>query len=196
MRRFLQKIERDEPLLAVAIARQFCASYEKDTPARPLLSGVFFLVRLGEQWHQLCVMAVMHDERFFLRAITATDIGLGESFLDGDWTTPDLVALLLLMVRNLRVTDARNRLASVIRVFASRVRPRLRADFACKRCRSAPVDRRPWFEIGNLCGCLCSLAPRIASSKQHSGTEKGRRVKASFLSKAMGFVLKPSCGVT
>ena len=42
----------------------------------------------------------VHDERFFLRALTGGDIGLGESFMDGDWTTPDLVPLVRLMLRN------------------------------------------------------------------------------------------------
>ena len=44
----------------------------------------------------------VHDERFFLRALTGGDIGLGESFMDGDWTTPDLVPLVRLMLRNRR----------------------------------------------------------------------------------------------
>ena len=43
----------------------------------------------------------VHDERFFLRALTGNDIGLGESFMDGDWTTPDLVPLVRLMLRKL-----------------------------------------------------------------------------------------------
>jgi hypothetical protein len=47
----------------------------------------------GDPSAELRAMAVIHDERFFLRAITATDIGTGESFMDGDWTSPDLVAL-------------------------------------------------------------------------------------------------------
>ncbi len=50
---------------------------------------------------ELCV----HDERFFWRALIGSDIGLGESFMDGDWTSPDLVALIRLMLRNLRIVD-------------------------------------------------------------------------------------------
>jgi cyclopropane-fatty-acyl-phospholipid synthase len=45
-------------------------------------------------------MMVMHDERAFARAILEGDRGLGESFMDGDFSSPDLVALLRLAIRN------------------------------------------------------------------------------------------------
>ena len=46
--------------------------------------------RFGEPGELDAVLWV-HDERFFLRALMGGDIGVGESFMDGDWTTPDLV---------------------------------------------------------------------------------------------------------
>src|SRR4051812_43531740 len=36
---------------------------------------------------------IVHNERFFLRALTGNDIGIGESFMDGDWSSPDPVPL-------------------------------------------------------------------------------------------------------
>lgn len=51
----------------------------------------------------------VHDERFFRRALLGADIGIGESFMDGDWTTPDLVTLTRLMLRNRHLVDG-NRL--------------------------------------------------------------------------------------
>jgi cyclopropane-fatty-acyl-phospholipid synthase len=57
----------------------------------------------------------IHDDRFFLRAIAGADIGIGESFMDGDWSSPDLVALIRLMVRNQAVPDRGSRLAGVAR---------------------------------------------------------------------------------
>jgi cyclopropane-fatty-acyl-phospholipid synthase len=48
---------------------------------------------------------VVHDERFFRRALLGADIGIGESFMDGDWTTPDLVGLTRLMLRNRQLID-------------------------------------------------------------------------------------------
>ena len=45
-------------------------------------------------------MMVIHDERAFGRAILAGDRGLGEAFVDGDWSSPELVGLLRLALRN------------------------------------------------------------------------------------------------
>lgn len=76
----------------------------------------------GESNASLRAMAVIHNERFFVSAITGADIGIGEAYMDGDWTTPDLVALVRVVVRNLRVIDSRNRFAAVARAFLSRMR--------------------------------------------------------------------------
>jgi len=51
----------------------------------------------------LSASVVVRDERFFRRALTGADIGIGESYMDGDWTTPDLVSLGRLMLRNRHV---------------------------------------------------------------------------------------------
>jgi cyclopropane-fatty-acyl-phospholipid synthase len=45
-------------------------------------------------------MMVIHDERAFRRAILEGDRGLGESYMDGDFSSPDMVALLRLALRN------------------------------------------------------------------------------------------------
>jgi cyclopropane-fatty-acyl-phospholipid synthase len=47
----------------------------------------------------------VHDSRFFRRAL-AGEVGLGESYMDGDWSTPNLVALVRLMLANRNVLDA------------------------------------------------------------------------------------------
>jgi cyclopropane-fatty-acyl-phospholipid synthase len=47
-------------------------------------------------------MMVVHDERTFRRALLGGERGLGESYMDGDWSSPDLVALLRLALRNRR----------------------------------------------------------------------------------------------
>jgi cyclopropane-fatty-acyl-phospholipid synthase len=68
----------------------------------------------------------VHDERFFLRALTGGDIGLGESFMDGDWTTPDLVPLVRLMLRNRRVIEGPSRVAGARHRLAGGLARRLR----------------------------------------------------------------------
>lgn len=63
------------------------------------------------------VLAV-HDERFFLRALLAGDVGIGEAYMDGEWSTPDLIAVVRLAVRNLDQLDSRNRFLTSFRRFS------------------------------------------------------------------------------
>lgn len=49
----------------------------------------------------------VHDERFFRRVLTRADIGLGEAYMDGDWTTPDLVAACRVLLRNRAAFEGR-----------------------------------------------------------------------------------------
>ena len=75
---------------------------------------------------ELDATLTIHDERFFLRALTGNDVGLGESFMDGDWTTPDLVSLVRLMLRNRRAIEGRSRFTGALRRLAGGVARRLR----------------------------------------------------------------------
>ena len=81
--------------------------------------------RYGEPG-ELDATLTVHDERFFLRALTGHDIGLGESFMDGDWTTPELVPLVRLMLRNRRLLDGQSRLTGALRRLAGGLARRLR----------------------------------------------------------------------
>ena len=81
--------------------------------------------RFGEPG-ELDATLTVHDERFFLRALTGSDIGFGESFMDGDWTTPDLVALVRLSLRNRRVLDGQSRFTGALRRLAGGLARRLR----------------------------------------------------------------------
>src|SRR4051812_43809086 len=80
----------------------------------------------GEPTAALRAMAVIHDERFFVRALTGADVGIGESYMDGDWTTPDLVSLVRLMIRNQGALDRQNRLAGAAHRFVGGLARRLR----------------------------------------------------------------------
>jgi cyclopropane-fatty-acyl-phospholipid synthase len=48
----------------------------------------------------------VHDARVFRRALTGGEVGLGEAYMDGDWSTPDLVALVRLVLANRQVLAA------------------------------------------------------------------------------------------
>jgi len=74
----------------------------------------------GDPKAELRAMAVIHDERFFLRALTGADVGMGESYMDGDWSSPDLVSVVRVATRNLRNLDSGNALFSGLRKAAFR----------------------------------------------------------------------------
>jgi cyclopropane-fatty-acyl-phospholipid synthase len=68
----------------------------------------------------------VRDDRFFWRALTGADIGIGESYMDGDWTTPDLVAIGRLMLRNRRVFGRQGVVAGALTQAVGLVARRLR----------------------------------------------------------------------
>src|SRR6476620_7397061 len=88
---------------------------------------------------------VVRDERFFLRALTGSDIGIGEAFMDGDWTTHDLVPLARLMLRNRRVLDGQNRLVGALRRLAGALARRLRDNSVAGSRRHI----RRHYDLGN-----------------------------------------------
>lgn len=99
----------------------------------------------GQAASELHAMAVIHDERFFLRAVTGADIGMGESFMDGDWTSPDLVSLVRVAVRNLRLLDSGYPLLSWARRWFSRLRHRLRGN----TLRGSRRNVQHHYDLGN-----------------------------------------------
>jgi cyclopropane-fatty-acyl-phospholipid synthase len=66
----------------------------------------------------LHAVVAVHDERFFQRALFGGDVGVGEAYMDGDWSTPDLVAVVRLAVRNLDRLESSNRLLTAFRRMA------------------------------------------------------------------------------
>jgi cyclopropane-fatty-acyl-phospholipid synthase len=75
---------------------------------------------------ELNASLVVRDERFFLRALAGSDIGIGESFMDGDWTTPDLVPLVRLMLRSRRALDGRRSILRAMNTWRGAIARRLR----------------------------------------------------------------------
>ena len=78
----------------------------------------------GDATSPLQAMVVVHHPRFFRRAVFGGDVGMGESYMDGDWSSPDLVSVVRLAVRNLHAVENKNRIFSTaMRVF-DRIRHR------------------------------------------------------------------------
>jgi cyclopropane-fatty-acyl-phospholipid synthase len=65
------------------------------------------------------------DERLFRRVLTGGDIAFGEAYVDGDWSSPDLVGVLRLAIRNLALFEDRNRVLSAASRWADYARHRL-----------------------------------------------------------------------
>ena len=148
---------------------------------------------------RLRAMAVIHDERFFLRALLGADIGMGESYMDGDWTTPDLVSLVRVAVRNLRTLDAQHKVLSGIRAFASRVRHKLRANTIA----GSKKNIRAHYDLGNEFYELFLDSQMMYSSAyfrdEHDSLEAAQREKIDLACRKLDLqagdrVLEIGCG--
>jgi cyclopropane-fatty-acyl-phospholipid synthase len=89
-------------------------------------------------------MAVVHDQQFFVRAVLGADIGIGESYMAGDWSSPDLVSLVRLCVRNLRLLD-RSTWFSRLHAWAAGFRHRLRSN----TIRGSRKNITAHYDLGN-----------------------------------------------
>ena len=84
--------------------------------------------RYGDETAGLHATLVIHHDRFYQRALTGGDVGLGEAYMDGDWSSPDLVAVVRLAVRNLDRLEQTNGLLSTVNGAVERIRHALRAN--------------------------------------------------------------------
>jgi cyclopropane-fatty-acyl-phospholipid synthase len=64
--------------------------------------------RLGQSGGQPALQMTVKEYRFFKRVMLSGDIGFGESYTDGDWTTPDLPGLLTVLAANETVMNDRS----------------------------------------------------------------------------------------
>ncbi len=77
---------------------------------------------------ELNTQLLVHRERFFARALLGGDTAIGEAYMDGDWSTPDLVSLMRLAVRNLAQLEKSNTFFSALSRFADRLRQSMRTN--------------------------------------------------------------------
>jgi len=83
---------------------------------------------LGDPNAELRAEIVVHDERFFSRALLGGDVAMGEAFMDGDWTTNDLVSVVRIAARNLTRLEGDNSFMSYASRLADTVRHRFRSN--------------------------------------------------------------------
>lgn len=63
----------------------------------------------------LIAAVVVHNESFYRRVALGGSIGAAESFMDGDWSTDDLTAVVRLMIRNSGATGQLERWSNFLR---------------------------------------------------------------------------------
>jgi len=105
---------------------------------------------------------VVHDERFFSRVLWREEIGMGESYMDGDWSSPDLVAVARFAIRNMAELNRRNRVASAINRWRMRAVHSLRAN----TLRGSRKNIRYHYDLSNEFFRLF-LDPTMAYSCAH-----------------------------
>ncbi len=98
----------------------------------------------GNAGSDLNAVMDVHEERAFSRAIFGGDIGMGEAYVDGLWSSPDLVALVRLAVRNLDVFDAGARWPSTLSRWVERARHALRRNSV----RGSRLNIRYHYDLG------------------------------------------------
>lgn len=86
------------------------------------------LYRFGQAGTEPSLLLSVREYRFFRRAILAGDIGFGEAYTDGDWTTDDLPGLLTLLAANEAVLNDRSIVTSTIGRWGNYLRHLLRAN--------------------------------------------------------------------
>jgi cyclopropane-fatty-acyl-phospholipid synthase len=87
----------------------------------------------------------VHDERFFRRALTGADIGAGESYMDGDWTTDNLVSVARLLLRNRRVIEGKSPVAGTLKKAVAGIARRLRDN----SLSGSRANIRRHYDLGN-----------------------------------------------
>jgi cyclopropane-fatty-acyl-phospholipid synthase len=87
----------------------------------------------------------VHDSRFYRRVLSGGEVGLGEAYMDGDWSSPDLVGLVRLMLRNPEVL----RHAPALWSWGSDVRDRLGHRRRRNSVRGSRRNIRAHYDLGN-----------------------------------------------
>lgn len=66
----------------------------------------------GDPNAELRSTVTVHNERVFKRVLLGNDVGFGESYMDGDWSSPNVVDTIRLMLRNIATFENNNRFLS------------------------------------------------------------------------------------
>src|SRR6185295_11901654 len=102
-------------------------------------------ITTGDREAALDATFIVHHPRVFRRAMVGGMIALGESYMDGEWTSPDLLALLRLVLRNMAALDEVGGIASSIAGIVARAARTLRDNTQLNSRRNI----RRHYDLGN-----------------------------------------------
>ena len=109
----------------------------------------------------------VHDPRFFRRVILEGEVGLGDAYMDGDWSTPDLVALVRLMLVNREALDG----LPAIATWASRLRETLAHRWRDNTRAGSRRNIHEHYDLGNEFFRLFLDANLLYSSAIYEGPD-------------------------
>ena len=90
------------------------------------------------------VAVTVYDDRVWAKLVRHTRVGLGDSYVDGDWDADDLVALASLLIRSAEAARSRPAVRALHRLQAVRPRPTGRNDLRAARRQIAAH-----YDLGN-----------------------------------------------
>jgi cyclopropane-fatty-acyl-phospholipid synthase len=82
----------------------------------------------GDPESDLQAVVEVHDERFFAKMLRGGETAAGDAYVDGDWSTPDLVSVIRLAVRNMGALEGSHPWLSFMGRMANRLRHRRRGN--------------------------------------------------------------------
>ena len=83
-------------------------------------------LQFGPKTDDLHAIVEVHNPSFFRKALLSGDTGIGESYMDGDWTSPNVVNVIRLAVRNINHLESSNSWFSALSRTANRIQHLLR----------------------------------------------------------------------
>ncbi len=143
-------------------------------------------------------LLAVHEWRFFSRLVLGGDTGAGESFMDGDWSSPDLVALVRLFLANESALELRG-FSGGLRRLADRALHLTRRNTR----RGAKRNIRAHYDLGNDFYRLfldpsmtysAAVFPSEEASLEAAQREKYRRLADRAGVRVGDHVLEIGCG--
>lgn len=140
----------------------------------------------------------VHDWRFFSRLVHAATVGVGESYMDGEWTSSDLVSLIRLVIANRRALR-RITPAALLNIASDRMIHALRANRLGQSKRNVGAH----YDLSNELYALflddtmtysAAWFPSVTATLEEAQEAKYRRLCERIRVGADDHVLEIGCG--